>query len=511
MGTGGRRRGRGMWIGLALPAAALAVLLVLAAAMAVNTWRTPSRQAWPATAAPADEPVAIDLPAAARRLGAAVRLPTVSTPDGAPRDERAFDRLHQLLATEFPRVHATLKREVVGRKALLYTWAGSDASARPVALMAHQDVVPVAPGTESAWTVPPFDGVIRDGFVWGRGTLDDKGNLLAQLEAVESLLAAGFRPGRTIHFIFGDDEEVGGLQGARAIARRLAERGVRLDWVLDEGLLVLDSVLPGLNRPAALIGIAEKGYGTFFLTLDMPPGHSSMPPAQSAIGQMSAALARLESQPMAGAVRGVAREMFTTLAPEMEGLNRYLLTNLWLTAPVVASQLAKSPGSNAMLRTTTALTVVRAGDKDNVLPGHAEATVNFRILPGDTLASVEAHLRRRVANDAIRITPAAGNAEPSPVSPATGEGYATLARAIGAVYPEAVVAPGLMTAATDSRHLGAVSDAVYRFSPMRLAGADLGRLHGTDERLSLDNYARMIRFYQRLLRGPDAPTTIAAR
>ncbi|RZL97529.1 MAG: M20 family peptidase [Variovorax sp.] len=508
----GKTGGRGLRIGLALPLAALAVLLALVAAMAVNTWRSSSRQSAPTADVADGEPVAVDLPAAARRLGAAVRLPTVSAPDGGARDEAAFDRLHALLAAEFPRVHATLTREVVGRKALLYTWAGSDVSARPVALMAHQDVVPIAPGTESAWTVPPFGGEVRDGFVWGRGTLDDKGNLLAQLEAVESLLGAGFRPRRTVHLIFGDDEEVGGLQGAKAVARLLAARGVRLDWVLDEGLLVLDGALPGLAKPAALIGVAEKGYGTFFLTLDVPPGHSSMPPAQSAIGQMSAALTRLETQPMAGTIRGVARDMFATLAPDMEGLNRYLLTNLWLTAPVVAMQLAKSPSSNAMLRTTTALTVVRAGDKDNVLPGHAEATVNFRILPGDTLASVESHLRRRVANDAIRIAPSPGNAEPSPVSPTDGgPGYAAIARAVRATYPDAVVAPGLMTAATDSRHLGGASDAVYRFSPMRLTLADLPRLHGTDERLSLDNLARMIRFYQRLLRDTDAAATVAGR
>ena len=224
--------GRGMRIGLALPLGALGILLALAAAMAVNTWRSPSRQVVPA--AVTGEADAIDLPAAARRLGAAVRLPTVSAADGGARDEAAFDRLHELLATSFPRVHATLTREVVGRKALLYTWTGSDASARPVALMAHQDVVPVAPGTASAWTVPPFGGEVRDGFVWGRGTLDDKGNLLAQLEAVESLLGTGFRPRQTVYLVYGDDEEVGGLLGAKALAQRLAARGARLEWVLDE-------------------------------------------------------------------------------------------------------------------------------------------------------------------------------------------------------------------------------------------------------------------------------------
>lgn len=480
----------------------LGVVVVLAAAMAVNTWRTPSQQV--AVAAP--PPLAIDLDAAVQRLSGAVQLRTVSSLENVAQSEAEFDKLHALLAQQFPKLHATLKREVVGSKALLYTWAGSDPAAAPVALLAHQDVVPIAPGTEKMWTVAPFSGTVQDGFVWGRGTLDNKSNLMAQFEAVEMLVAAGFQPRQTVYFVFGDDEEVSGLRGALPIAQLLKSRGVRLDWVLDEGLLVLDGVLPGLSKPAALIGLAEKGYATFFLSLDTAPGHSSMPPAHSAIGQMSAALARLEATPMAGGIQGVARSMFGTLAPEMGGINRFMLTNLWLTAPLVQSQLEKSPSSNAMLRTTTALTIVKAGNKDNVLPGRAEAAVNFRVLPGDSLQSVEAHLRKTLANDAIQIEAYPGNSEPSPVSPTEGRGYATIARSVREIFPEAVVAPGLMTAATDSRHFSLVSDAVYRFSPLQMKGDDLPRFHGTNERLALANYARMIQFYHQVLRstGPAA-------
>ena len=481
--------------------ALLLVLLALAAAVAVNTWRTPSRQL---AVAPAPQ-LAIDVQAAAKRLAGAIPFRTVSSLDNPAGNDAEFDKLHAYLAEQFPKVHATLKKEVVGQKALLYTWAGSDPAARPIALMAHQDMVPIAPGTEKAWSVDPFGGAIQDGFVWGRGTLDNKGNLFAQMEAIELLIGQGFKPTQTVYLVMGDDEEVSGLRGALPIAELLKSRGVRLDWVLDEGLLVLDGVLPGLSKPAALIGLAEKGYGTFFLSLDTAPGHSSMPPQHSAIGSMSAALARLEANPMPGGIQGVAAQMFGTLAPEMSGLNRVLLSNLWLTGPLVQGQLEKSPSSNAMLRTTTALTIVRAGNKDNVLPGRAEAAVNFRILPGDSIDSVEQHLKSALGNDAIQVKRYPGNSEPSPVSPTDSTGYRAIEQAVRQTFPDAVVAPGLMTAATDSRHFSLVSDAVYRFSPFRVKAEDLARFHGTNERVSIANYGEMIQFYQQLLRDTQQP------
>ena len=481
--------------------ALLLVLLALAAAVAVNTWRTPSRQL---AVAPAPQ-LAIDVQAAAKRLAGAIPFRTVSSLDNPAGNDAEFDKLHAYLAEQFPKVHATLKKEVVGQKALLYTWAGSDPAAKPIALMAHQDMVPIAPGTEKAWSVDPFGGAIQDGFVWGRGTLDNKGNLFAQMEAIELLIGQGFKPTQTVYLVMGDDEEVSGLRGALPIAELLKSRGVRLDWVLDEGLLVLDGVLPGLSKPAALIGLAEKGYGTFFLSLDTAPGHSSMPPQHSAIGSMSAALARLEANPMPGGIQGVAAQMFGTLAPEMSGLNRVLLSNLWLTGPLVQGELEKSPSSNAMLRTTTALTIVRAGNKDNVLPGRAEAAVNFRILPGDSIDSVEQHLKSALGNDAIQVKRYPGNSEPSPVSPTDSTGYRAIEQAVRQTFPDAVVAPGLMTAATDSRHFSLVSDAVYRFSPFRVKAEDLARFHGTNERVSIANYGEMIQFYQQLLRDTQQP------
>jgi carboxypeptidase PM20D1 len=381
----------------------------------------------------------------------------------------------------------------------LYSWEGSDPKAAPIALLAHQDVVPVAPGTEKDWQQPPYDGVIADGFIWGRGSWDDKGNLYSMLEAAEALAKAGFRPKRTIYFAFGHDEEVTGQRGAKAIVALLAARGVKLDFVLDEGLLIADGMIKGLDKPAALIGVAEKGYATLVLTAHATPGHSSMPPRDTAIGMMSAALARLEDHRLPMQIRGSVSEMFDTLAPEMSGFNRVVLSNLWLFKPLVLREFEKNGPSEATVRTTTALTIFNAGDKDNVLPGNAEATVNFRLIPGDTQASVTDHVRRTIADDRISIEPSPSNADPTPVTTTSGEPFRALNRTIREIFPDVVVAPGLMVAATDSRHYAGLTDTILRFTPVRANADDLKRFHGTNERLSIEGYADMIRFYRRLI------------
>ncbi|MBS0342187.1 MAG: M20 family peptidase [Proteobacteria bacterium] len=483
----------------------LLALVALAAAVGIKTWRTPSRQiaVEPLQKAP------VDAQAVAGRLAGAVRFKTISSQEDPQANAGEFEKLHAYLREQFPALHGVMKLEEPGNHALVYVWPGSDPKLQPVALMAHQDVVPIASGTEDKWAVEPFAGTIKDGYVWGRGAWDDKGNLLAQMEALELLAKSGFKPQRTIYLISGADEEVGGLRGAVPIAKRLKEQGVRFAWIIDEGLLVTEGVMPGMTKPAALVGVAEKGYASFRLKLDATPGHSSMPPLHgSAIGQMGSALAKLEAQQMPASLGGsVAGSMFDTLAPEMEGFGRVALSNLWLFGPMVQKQLEASPASNAMLRTTTALTIIKGGNKDNVIPGYVEATVNFRVLPGDTLASLQEHVHKVVANDAIKVQPYPENAEPSPVSPIDGAGYAAIQKTIRQVFPEGVVAPGLMLGATDGRHMDGISDAVYRFSPVRAKPEDLPRFHGTNERISVDNYVEMIQFYQQLLRNAGTVVT----
>ena len=450
---------------------------------------------------PPEKPVTVDSAAASARLAAAVKLPTISSATDAEASADAFKALHQHILTSFPKLHAALKREMVGSYGLLYTWPGTDSLAKPIALLAHQDVVPIAPGTEALWKKPPFAGVIEEGFVWGRGALDDKSNVITQLEAVEALIKSGFKPRRTVYLVFGHDEEVGGRLGAVAIVALLKERGVKLDFVLDEGMVVTEGILPGVAKPIALIGLAEKGSVSLRLSAQAPPGHSSMPPAPggSAIGMLSAALTRVDQNPLPGGIGGAAAELFATIAPELGFGQRVALSNLWLFRPLIEPTLAKGAATNAMMRTTTALTIVNAGNKENVLPGRAEAVVNFRILPGDTAESVAAHVKRVVADDRIEIKPLGTPAEPSRVSAADADGYRVIERAIREVFPDAMVAPSLVLVGTDSRHFGDIADQVYRFMPIRFKPEDLARPHGTDERIAIDQLADMVRFYHRLL------------
>ena len=475
----------------------LATLLGVLLILGVNTLRQGSKQ----LQVPAIPPIAFDANLAAQHLAGALRFRTIASAEVADQNSDQFLQLHAYLQSTYPRAHAAMTREVVGQYSLLYRWQGSDANARPIMLMAHQDVVPIAAGTETSWQVAPFDGTIRNGYVWGRGAWDNKGNLLAMLEAIERLAAAGFQPRQTIYLAAGADEEVGGKRGAQAIAALLQARGVRLDYVLDEGLLITDGMMKGLQQPAALIGIAEKGYATLLLEMDGAPGHSSMPPAVSLIGSMSGALARLEAHPLPAQLGGAARAMLTTLAPEMTWPNRLLLSNLWLTAPLVSWQLQKTPSTAAMLRTTTALTMVHAGNQDNVLPGTIAATVNFRLLPGDTEAAILAHVHAVIANDAIRVRVGPNNAPASRLADTASVSYRAINRSVREVFPNTLVAPGLMIGATDARYMESISDNVYRFSPVRALPADLARFHGTDERISIQNFGEMIQFYHRLLHG----------
>ena len=472
-----------------------AAIVVLAGVLAFNTLTYRSRQPQVAAIPRAE----VDVQAAANRLAEAIRFRTISSFEKPDQHAEALRAMQAHIEKSFPAFHAAAKREIVADYSLLYTWQVLDPQAPPIALLAHQDVVPVAPGTEKDWQQPPFDGVIADGFIWGRGSWDDKGNLYAMLEAAEAMAKAGFRPKRTIYFAFGHDEEIIGTRGAAGIAALLASRGVRLDFVVDEGLLITEGMIEGLDRPVALIGVAEKGYATLVLTANATPGHSSMPPRQTAIGMMAAALARLENRRLPMRIRGTVSDMFDTLAPEMKGFNRVVLSNLWLFEPLLLRELEKNGPTEATVRTTTALTIFNAGDKENVLPGNAEATINFRLLPGDTQASVIEHARGTIGDDRISIKPFPGNSDPPPATATATPAFRMLGRTIREVFPDAIVAPGLMVAVTDSRYYAGIAGNIFRFSPVRANAEDLKRLHGTNERLGIEGYADMIRFYRRLI------------
>ncbi len=472
----------------------LALLLVVVAICGVRMARLTAY----AVAAPAADPALAGTSAGTDHLAGAIRFATVSTQDSAGFDPRPFLALHDYLRTAFPRVHATLTREVVNGYSLLYTWTGSDSSLDPVLLMAHLDVVPVEDGTESLWKHPPFGGEVADGFVWGRGAMDDKGSAIAILEAVESLLARGFQPRRTIYLAFGHDEEVGGANGAAHLARVLEQRTRHLAFLLDEGGVVSDGVIPGVSRQVALVGVVEKASFNVELTVQAAGGHSSIPPRHTAVGTLSHAIARLEDQQMPAHLTPVTERMMTLLAPYMAPARRFFLANLWLFRPVIVAGMVADERSAAVVRTTTAATMVSGSPKSNVLPIRARAVVNFRVLPGETGADVLAHVRRVVDDTSVRIA-AAGSGTPSPVADYHSPEYALIEKTIVQLFPKAVPVPFLMVGGTDTRHYESLTRNVFRFNPFVATPDLIGGAHGTNERLRAEDFARGARFFAQLI------------
>lgn len=474
--------------------AALAAVVLLAAIVLVRAAR-PEAPAPLAAAAPAP-PVRIDAESVARRLGGGLQFATITWREPERLDAEAFDGFRRYLESTYPRLHEALERESVAGHSLLYAWRGSDASAAPLLLAAHQDVVPV---DEGAWSEPPFSGAVLGGEVWGRGAVDDKGALFCILEAVDTLLAEGWHPRRTVYLAFGHDEERGGELGAKQVAALLASRGVALESVLDEGGAVVEGFPGVVSRPIAVVGIAEKGSVSVVLRVEAEGGHSSVPPRHSAVGILASAVHRLERQPMPARLTPTTRGFVDALSPQLPFRARLVTENLWLFGPLLMPFAADVPPLNAMLRTTTAATVFHGGTKPNVLPRHVEAVVNFRILPGDTVQDVLDHVRRTVDDERIEISTTENPRNPSAVSPVDSEAWRRLARAIALHFPGTHPVPYLVVGGTDARHYGRLTPNVYRFSPFRFSEETRERFHGVDERLPVDALPTAIGFYRQLL------------
>lgn len=489
--------------------AATVILLVglLVAVLAVRAAIVPSRQPQPSRAAAFD----VDRTVMARRLAATLQIATISPDNPAQFNPQGFVTLRAYLEESFPQVHRVLLRERVSEHSLLYTWSGADPALRPVLLAAHLDTVPVEPLSEARWTHPPFEGRIADGHIWGRGAMDDKSALMAILEAVEALLNGGFHPRRTIYLAFGHDEEIGGRNGAAQIAALLRSRGVRLEAALDEGGVIAEGLMPGPEPPVALVGVAEKGMTTLELEARVASGHSSMPPPQTAIGVLSAAIVRIEREPLPARLSEPTRFLIEYLAPETPWPSRLVVANLWLFSPLVVRRMAQAPAPSAMVRTTTAVTMIEGGTKENVLPSTARAVVNFRILPGDTQAAIESHVRRVINDDRITVWPRPSGTGASPVSDPGAPAFRQLQRVIRQVFPEVIVAPYLTIGGTDGRHYVPLTDNVYRFAPLRAGPQDLARAHGIDERIATANYEECVRFYAQFLRVFGAPEASAGQ
>uniref|UniRef100_A0A8C4R5D7 Peptidase M20 domain containing 1, tandem duplicate 1 n=1 Tax=Eptatretus burgeri TaxID=7764 RepID=A0A8C4R5D7_EPTBU len=388
----------------------------------------------------------------------AVTIPTVSNFQHVY-NTTAMSEFTAFLHKSFPTIfsHNLVTYETVAEYSHLFKVQGLDSKLTPYLLAAHLDVVPALP---EGWEFPPFSGTHQGGFIYGRGTLDDKQSVVGILQALEMLLEEGFSPKRTFYVAIGHDEEVGGLDGARSIGMLLSKRNISLDFVLDEGNLSLTSCLPYTS-----IGSSEKGFLTIKLGVKQKMGHSSMPPRETSVGILSRAVSRYKPQKLC---------MLHKI--QFSFPLRIILSNLWLFSPLVARLLERTPLTNTLVRTTTAVTEFHAGIKSNVLAPVAEATVNFRIHPAQTVDEVLELVRHTIADERVNITMIIAM-EPLPISPHddTAVGYMTITEAIQETFPGMLVAPGICIGATDTKHYKGLTSALYRFNPIWNSPTDLLR------------------------------------
>ena len=441
------------------------------------------------------QPVCFDKDAAVDALARLIRCKTVSHYDHSLEDDAEFEKLIHLLPQLYPHVFEVCDFQQLPDRALLLRWPGKQ-SGNPSVMMAHYDVVPV---NEENWELPAFDGIIADGVLWGRGTLDTKSTVNGVLFAANHLISEGFRPEHDMYFAFSGGEEVNG-RGAPNIVQYFVDHGLEPSIVVDEGGAVVEGVFPGVKQPCAVVGIAEKGMLNAQYRTVSAGGHASAPKSHTPVGILAAACKKVEDHPFPMHLTKPAAEMFDTLGRHSTLLYRIIFANLWCFGWVLDLLGKKSGGEmNALLRTTSAFTQMEGSTAPNVIPPDAKMVANMRLNPADSVASALHYLRKTVGDPTVEIT-AVNSFEPSRISRTDCDAWKMLEATVAETWPGVIVTPYLMVACSDARHWGRISDKVYRFCPMEMSNEDRATIHGNNERIRLDCIAQCVEFYIRLMK-----------
>lgn len=443
------------------------------------------------------EPISLDESAVLERFSQAIQIPTISYDERSNFDHQAFSDFHDYLAASFPLVSQHTEQIRIADYSVIYHLRGLNSQLKPALFMGHMDVVPIEEASLADWQQAPFSGKVVNNVIWGRGTIDDKVSVVALMEAMERLISQGIQPQRSIYFAFGHDEEAGG-DGAKAIAKHFAQNNIRFEFILDEGGVVTDGIIPGPAQPVALVGIAEKGFVNFHLSVKGEGGHSSQPPEHTAAGILAQAIVAVENNQF-DARFDFFEVMFAPIGFATPLTSRLPLANLWLLSPVVENVLLSKASSAAGVRTTTAVTMLQGSNKSNVLPTMASAVVNFRILPGDTVDSIRQHLIKVINNPMVQIEAQLAN-EASAVSSTESLGFKLIESTIRRLGDNILVAPYLVLGATDSRHFQGLSDNIYRFMMVSLNSTTLKQFHGVNEQISVKDYLQAIQFYYAMVK-----------
>ncbi len=476
----------------------LGLLVAIVALVAVIVIKTKGFKSKQITAADGKrKDIAIDS-AAVAHLSDAIKMRTISYDDTAMMVQATYDSFFTFLKTTYPLVFEKLGDTIINQRSMLLTWNGKNTTAKPVIYYAHLDVVPVEETTLKEWKHYAFSGAVAEGYIWGRGTLDDKGAVISLMEAANKLLAKGFTPERTVYFAFGSDEEAGGLQGAAKVAEYFKAQGTKFEFYVDEGGLVSTGLVPNIERPVALIGTAEKGYITLELSVNMPGGHSSRPPRETAMDVLVAAVKKLHDNPDQHTISEPVDEFLQYVGPEMKSPFNAVFANRWLFKPLIIKEYEKSAEGYALLRTTEVATVFNAGVKENLIPTQVSAKVNYRVLTGQTTKDVIQNAKDIIEDPRVIVTPREVS-EPSKHSNSSTYGFQLLQKTAAEVFPDAIVTPFLMIGSTDSKHFQDITENTYRFLPVRMEPEQVRSIHGINEKVGVKDYMETISFFEVML------------